>query len=194
MTIREYRHGSLRVTADYLPAAVDSYSHRAGERHVRLLVLHSAECAEVPTAAESLAKWSNGPQHPKASWHFAVDSNSITQSVELHNVAWHAGIVNGYSIGIEQAGRAIQTAAQWHDVYSAQMLGRVSRLLAVLGGYYDLPLDYVTDKLETARGVTTHAAITRYFRVKGGHTDPGPNYPIDMVLDDARRYQLEAVT
>jgi N-acetyl-anhydromuramyl-L-alanine amidase AmpD len=122
-----------------------------------------------------------------------VDSDSITQSVELDDVAWHAGSVNGYSIGIEQAGRASQTLAQWSDDYSSRLLDRTARLLAVLAGLYDLPLEHVERELSTARGVTTHADVTRCFAVRGGHTDPGQHYPLERVLALARRYQLEAV-
>lgn len=131
---------------------------------------------------------------PKASWHFAVDNNSITQSVELDDVAWHAGYCNGYSVGIEQAGKASQTGPQWTDEYSTKMLANTARLLAVIAGMYDLPLDYVATDLANAKGITTHAAITKAFKVKGGHTDPGPNYPMDAVLAQARAFQLEAVS
>lgn len=188
-------YGSLVIQVTYRLAAPDSWTRsRLLPREVRLIVLHSAECVEVATAAESLASWSAGPQHPRASWHFAVDSDSITQSVDQDNVAWHAGTVNGYSIGIEQAGRAAQTSAQWADEYSRKMLENTARLLAVLAGQYDMPLEHVTDNLATAKGICTHADVTRCFRIKNGHWDPGPNYPIESVLARARALQLEAVT
>jgi N-acetyl-anhydromuramyl-L-alanine amidase AmpD len=188
-------YGSLVLPVGFKRAASGSYTiGRTHPRQIRLLVLHSAECAEVPTAAEALATWSNGSGHPQASWHFAVDSDSITQSVELEDVAWHADCVNGYSVGIEQAGRAAQSLAEWLDLYSAKVLDNVARLLAVLAEQYDLPLDYVTEHLDTAKGVTTHAAITRWARTKGGHTDPGEHYPIEMVLGRARALQMEAVS
>lgn len=165
-------------------------------RPVRLIVLHSAECGEVPTAAEALATWATGSGHPKgASWHFAVDCDSITQSVEVHDIAWHAGPVNGYSVGIEQAGRASQTTEQWNDDYSASMLANTAKLIAVIAGMHDLPIEHAPNpKLLNARGVCTHADVSHAWGTHGGHTDPGPNYPLERVLEMARAFQLEAVS
>jgi len=151
------------------------------------IVLHSAECAEVPTAAEALAAWASGPQGPtSASWHYAVDSDSITRSVPDECIAWHAGRANPCSIGIEQAGKAAQTASQWRDPYSAAMLERVALLMAYLSQRWEIPLRSLTDaevlRIGAVRGVTTHGQITRALGVRGGHTDPGPYYPLEDVL------------
>lgn len=164
-------------------------------REVRLIVLHSSEGSEVPTGAEGLAAWGEMRDgHPKgASWHFAVDCDSTTQSVEFENVAWHAGPVNGYSIGIEQVGKASQTRQQWMDQFSMNMLRNTAKLLAVLAGMYDLPLEHVSTGLVSARGVCTHWDVTKDLCKGKGHWDPGPNYPMEDVLAMARAYQLEAV-
>lgn len=168
----------------------------SSQREVRLICLHSAECKEVPNAAEALQSWASGTAHPKgASWHFAVDSNSITQSVEIHDIAWHAGPINGHSVGIEQAGYARQSVEEWADEYSTAMLERTSQLIALLAGLYDIPIEHVTNpKDPRARGVCTHADVSRAWGVRNGHWDPGPNYPIDRVLERARQIQLEAVS
>lgn len=158
-----------------------------------LIVLHSAECGETSNAAESLATWVAGSGRPQwASWHFAVDDDSITQSVDPDNKAWHAKQVNGYSVGIEQAGRAKQTKEQWADEFSAAMLERVSRLLAYLSVRYRIPLEIVgADQIAEmhddggAWGITTHAEVSKAFKIKGGHWDPGPNYPIEDVVKRA---------
>lgn len=193
---RTLEYYGLELPITFEPAARGTWQKGAPLRPVRLLVLHSAECGEVVTAAEALAKWAAGPWHPKgASWHFAVDCDSITQSVELDDIAWHAGPVNAYSIGIEQAGRAAQTVEQWRDNYSASVLANTARLLAVLAGMYDLPLDHVANPRDpNARGVCTHADVTRAWKTKGGHTDPGESYPLEEVLRTARAFQLEAVS
>lgn len=192
MSSRTLSYRTLCLPVEFRQAHQSTWSYgRIRPREVRLIVLHSAECAESASAAEALAGWATSSNRPKASWHFAVDSDSITQSVELDDVAWHAGYCNGYSIGIEQAGKAAQTAAQWSDEYSAKMLANTSRLLAILAGMYDLPLEFVDTDLANARGVTTHAAITKAFKVRGGHTDPGANYPMEAVLARARAIQLE---
>jgi N-acetyl-anhydromuramyl-L-alanine amidase AmpD len=187
-------HG-LTVPVSFTPANLRSFTPGKAGREVRFIVLHSAECGETVNAAEALASWSHGDSHPKASWHLAVDCDSITQSVPFDDIAWHAGTVNGYSIGIEQAGRASQTSAQWNDDYSASVLANVAKLIAVIAGMYDIPIEHCVDfRNPDAKGICTHNDITKAFTVKGGHTDPGPNYPLEKVLDMARAFQIEAVS
>jgi N-acetyl-anhydromuramyl-L-alanine amidase AmpD len=193
---RELRYRKLVVPVSFLAAAGGTWTPGDVAREVRLICLHSAECSEVPNAAGALQTWAAGTAHPKAaSWHFAVDNNSISQSVEIHNIAWHAGPINGYSIGIEQAGRAAQTAAQWADAYSAAMLTRTAQLIALIAAWYDLPIEHaVNPKDPKAHGICTHADVTRAWGTHGGHTDPGSEYPLEAVLATARAIQLEAVS
>jgi hypothetical protein len=194
--LRELRFRNLVVPVRFLAAARGTWTPSDPAREVRLICLHSAECGEVPGAAEALQTWAAGSAHAKgASWHFAVDSDSITQSVELHDVAWHAGPINGYSVGIEQAGRAAQTREQWTDPYSAALLERTAQLIALIAAWYDLPIEHAGNpKNPDARGVCTHADVSRAWNVRGGHWDPGPNYPIEVVLVAARRMLIEAAS
>jgi len=185
---RELKYGALVQPISFFEADPSTWQKPAKTREVRLICLHSAEIAEVANAAEALQQWAAGKGHPiHASWHFAVDCDSVSQSVNLDNVAWHAGPINGYSIGIEQAGKAAQTREQWLDDYSRKELELVSKMVAMLCGIYKLPIEHISDpSLPNVRGVTTHYDVTHSWKVKGGHTDPGPNYPIDMVLARAR--------
>lgn len=195
VTKRELTYHGLTLPVSFTQADRTSWQPGARDREVRLIVLHSAECSEVQHAAENLAAWAAGPNHPRASWHFAVDCNSVTQSVELYDIAWHAGPVNGYSIGIEQAGKASQTEEQWLDAFSHEVLERTAQLIAVVSGTYDLPIEYCDDpKAIGARGVCMHSDVTRCWKTKGGHTDPGKGYPLEHVLRRAREYQLKAVS
>jgi N-acetyl-anhydromuramyl-L-alanine amidase AmpD len=163
------------------------YTRGRGAHEVRLIVLHTAECAEVPSAAEALASWLKGPQAPRAGWHYAVDVDSITQSVRLEDTAWHASAANPYSIGIEHAGRAAQSAAAWGDPFSAGALELSARLVACLCDRYGI--DPVRPSLETlktshavggASGICGHWDLSR--SIGGTHTDPGPNFPWDAYL------------
>lgn len=192
---RELRYRNLVVPIRFKLANRSTWRHvYVVPREVRLIVLHSSEGSEVATGAEGLAGWSAGPSHPKdASWHLAVDCDSVTQSVEFDHIAWHAGPVNGYSIGIEQVGKAEQTRAQWDDPYSREVLRRTAQLIAALAGIHDLPIEHVTQGLATARGVCTHWDVTKDLCKGRGHWDPGPNYPMDEVLEMARAMQLDAV-
>jgi N-acetyl-anhydromuramyl-L-alanine amidase AmpD len=161
------------------------FGSRAGAE-IRLIVLHSAECAETPVAAENLASWGGTAQ---GSWHYAVDNDSITRSVEDHHRAFHAKQVNAYSLGVEQAGKASQTAEQWDDPYSRALLERTAHLLAWLCHRHVIPVEFVSAAEIAAQhphggvwGITTHAECSRAFGVAGGHWDPGPNYPLQKVL------------
>lgn len=197
MTISEHRllhwHG-LVVPVEFQRATSRTWQYGSAARAVRLICLHSAECSESSLAAENLQSWAAGSGAPSASWHFAVDNNSITQSVELCDIAWHAGPINGFSVGIEQAGKAAQTSEQWHDDFSSRVLDNTARLIALVAGLYDLPIEHCANpKAQDARGVCTHYDVTKAWGKQGGHWDPGPNYPLDEVLEMARAFQLEAV-
>lgn len=187
--------GGVSLEVWKLPARAGFRWARRKVGDVRLITLHSAECAEVRSASENLASWIAGENGPKgAGWNLAIDCDSITLSIPFEWIAQHAGFVNAYSIGIEQAGRAEQSAEQWADDYSRAVLERTSQALAYLSQAYGIPLRFV-DAAELRRehakggawGVTTHAEVTRATG-KPGHWDPGPHYPIAAVL--ARAVEL----
>ena len=151
------------------------------------VVIHTAECAEVVNAAENLAAWAAGPQAPRASWHFAVDSNSITQSVFEHDVAWHAPGANAVGIGIECAGRAGQTESQWDDIYSQAMLQKCAKLVAGICERWEIPVQRLAPSHLKAKipGITGHVDVSRAFK-KSTHTDPGKFFPWDDFLDEVQ--------
>lgn len=150
---------------------------------VRLIVLHTMEAAEKPETAENVAKWFAGAGAPMASAHFCVDNDSTVQCVPLKDVAFAAPGANNDGIQIEMAARASQSAAEWDDEYSRAMLGRVAALMGQLSELYDIPLEYVDVKglLAGKRGVTTHFDVSKAFK-KSTHQDPGPGFPMQMVL------------
>lgn len=177
----------------FLPAKFYG-QHWPKPRHIRLIVIHTAECAEVPEAAESVASYFTNPQrrNPQtgalepviASAHYTVDENSVMQSVRDEDVAWHASNVNDYSLGIEHAGRARQTQAEWFDSASRAILARSAKLVASLMRRYNLGHDTVRvlatpEEIRegTARGLCGHVDVTRAFGTRGGHVDPGPHFP-----------------
>ena len=192
-TLLQYRNLIVPVTVQIANPA--TWRRYPAPREVRLICIHCSQGHEVATGAEGLAAWgAKGKGHPEdASWHFAVDSDSVTQSVYIDDIAWHAGPINGYSVGIEQVGRAEQTVEQWHDAYSRSVIATTARLVAILAGMYDLPIEHVSRDLPRARGVCTHHDVTMDLCKGRGHWDPGPNYPMEEMLAMARAFQLEAV-
>lgn len=159
---------------------------------IKWIVLHSMEGPEDVERAEHVARWFSDQLAPKfpaprASAHYAVDSDSIVQMVKDRDVAWHAGGGNRHGIGIEHAGKARQTRAQWLDAFSGPMLLLSAELTAALCNQYVIPRAFVDAEglLHGEAGITTHAEITKAFK-KSNHTDPGANFPMDWYLDRVR--------
>jgi N-acetyl-anhydromuramyl-L-alanine amidase AmpD len=152
-----------------------------------LIVLHDMEAAESAKTAENVAAWFAGPAAPMASAHYNVDSDSIVQSVREADTAFHAPGANAQGIGIEMAGYAKQSAADWSDAFSVAMLDRASSLVADICERHGIPVQFVDSPglLAGASGITTHAAVSKAWK-KSTHTDPGPNFPIATFLESVR--------
>ena len=163
-----------------------------GEQTPRLIVIHTMENAEKPYSAENVALWFGGraaSPAPMASAHYCVDEDSVVQCVRDTDRAWHAGPVNGRSIGVEHAGYAKQTVVDWFDKPSQAILWRSARLTARLCKKFEIPVvmvkleDIATSKAE---GFCGHVHVTQAYGHKGGHWDPGPNFPYEHYLELVR--------
>lgn len=157
-------------------------------RKVNRVVMHTMEAPEGLTTAESVSQWAAGPGAPLASWHYAVDVNSVVQCVLEKDVAWAAPGSNHDGIQIELAGRAGQTAAQWADPYSKSQLALAALLVAEICKRHDIPPVKLTPAQVRAggRGICGHIDVTRAFPNMGTHWDPGPNFPWDEFLGMVR--------
>jgi len=164
-----------------------NYTRTDRSADIRHVVIHTAEIAETLTAAEALASWAAGKQAPRASWHYAVDADSIVQSVHDEYIAWHAPGANRSGIGIELAGRAKQSPEEWEDEFSRETLARAARLVAHLCRKWSIPVEFVDrEGLQQGKaGITTHLEVSMAFH-KSDHTDPGKNFPMAAFLDDVR--------
>jgi N-acetyl-anhydromuramyl-L-alanine amidase AmpD len=190
----------------------------AGRKRVDLIVLHSAEVGESLDSAEAIArgfarqrflhtcpacKADNGgaancprcgapSRENKSSAHFSVDADSVVQSVRETDIANHAPGVNPISIGIEMAGRARQTAAEWNDEYSRSVIARTAKLTAEKCKRWDIPIVFVPSDalLRFVRGITVHAAVSEAFK-RSNHYDPGPNFPLQRFLDLTIQYSRQ---
>jgi N-acetyl-anhydromuramyl-L-alanine amidase AmpD len=149
---------------------------------IRLVVIHDMEFPERPTGAEwCMDFFATTPK--VASAHYSVDNNSICQSVHESDIAYHAPGANHDGIGIEHAGYAAQSRAQWDDEYSRSELRLSARLTAELCARYHLPVHFVdaSGLIAGYRGITTHREVTNAYR-RSTHTDPGPNFPMGQYL------------
>ena len=162
----------------------------AARKTVDVVVIHTMEAPEASTTAEAVAAWAAGPQAPQASWHYAIDDDSIVQCVKEEDVAWAAPSRNQTGIQLEHAGYARQTAEQWCDPFSTRMLERSARLVAQICKRWGIPIEFVdaAGLLAGGRGITTHAEVTKG-PGKGltTHTDPGPHFPMTRYLELVRQ-------
>ncbi|HKQ02662.1 MAG TPA: peptidoglycan recognition family protein [Actinomycetes bacterium] len=159
---------------NYTPASRDQ---------VALVVLHSMESQEKPGTARRVAEWFAGENAPRASAHYCVDADVVVRCVRDQDIAWHAPGANSNGIGIEHAGRAAQTRAEWSDAYSMAVLERSLRLAVALCLRWSIPPRLVTPTGLVAgeHGITTHAYVSEAFR-RSSHTDPGPGFPLSWYL------------
>lgn len=165
-----------------------NYTPIATPRRIRMIVIHTMECLETPEAGENTALWFAGQTSfdpPQASAHYCVDEDSIVQCVRDQDWAWHAGKVNGYSLGIEHAGFAKQTSADWEDDASRAILANSAKLTAKLALLHGIEPRFLTagkitnDKLT---GFTGHVTVNEALYKGKGHTDPGADFPWELYL------------
>lgn len=152
------------------------------------VVIHDMEFPERLDAAEWTAHYFSGPASAagrSVSSHYTADADSIVQCVRLADTAWTVGNRAGNYRGInwELAGYASQTRAQWLDTFSLAMLTRIAEIIRRDLVTYQIPARTLTDQQVWVLrpGITSHAQLGRVF---GGtdHTDPGPNFPWDILL------------
>ena len=147
------------------------------DRVVKAVVVHSAECPEIARADENVATWFANPKS-KVSAHYIVDADTVTQCVYVEHVAWHAGPVNDWTVGIELAGYARQTRTEWLDPYSRGMLDNAAAIVATLCERFSIPVRRTPLELipKQGMGIYGHADVTEAYGSKGGHWDPGPGF------------------
>ena len=152
-----------------------------GGHKIRLIVIHTMECGETTGKAKQVLNWFMGKTSPKASAHYMTDNKEVFQLISDDDTAWAVDDyeLNQQSISIELAGSASQTPAQWSDSYSASELDVVAKLASELAKKYAIPVIKLSpaDIIAGKSGFCGHADITVAKKVKGGHTDPGKNYP-----------------
>jgi len=163
------------------------------------LTIHCTESPEEHERGKKVSRWFSNPwdnkkkQWRKVSAHFVVDDTAVIQCVPETRIAYHARGLNTRSLGIELVGKAAQSRADWLDPFGLKMLDLAATLVAVLSAKYKIQLDDETlasGILMGNGGVTTHKEVTRAYRVPGGHLDPGPNFPMGVLLGLAREKAL----
>jgi N-acetyl-anhydromuramyl-L-alanine amidase AmpD len=172
---------------DALPAWMPSPNFNVGpakHRAIRLIVIHTAETPELHDEARNVGGWFALKQS-HVSAHYIVDDDKPVQCVLERDLAWHAGTnFNGFdanqvSIGIEHAGTALQSSAQWDDDYSRATLEQSARLVADLCKRFNVPIVRPSaDELRSGTaGIVGHVDVNAAWSNGRGHIDPGIAFP-----------------
>lgn len=152
----------------------------------RLIVIHTMETPESMGRAKQVWSWFAGKTSPKSSAHYMTDNQSVYQSVKETDTAWAVNDwgLNRESISIELSGEASQSKADWADAYSTAELNLVAQLSADIANRWKIPIVKLTpaDILAGKSGFCGHVDITVAKQVKGGHGDPGKNFPWESFL------------
>jgi N-acetyl-anhydromuramyl-L-alanine amidase AmpD len=160
----------------------------ANRSQVDFIILHTMETPETSGRAISVAQWFAGPDAPQASAHYMVDADQVVQSVDEKDIAWQVqstnDVGNNRGIGIEHAGYAAWTPQDWSTPDAEAELKLSAQLTADIAKRWNIPLVWLDEAAlqRGERGFTGHAQITNAFNHGVGHTDPGPNFPVDHYL------------
>lgn len=150
----------------------------------RLLCVHTFEGRDL--SAEAMARYQLSPA-AGGSYHLVIDRDGNTARENDDNYIPWAAMYTGNRIAFHfsLAGRAAMTRDEW--LARPKQLEKLAQILAAYGERYTLPLLFcdAIDVKAGHMGVCGHAEISEAFR-ESDHTDPGQNFPYDIVLDRAR--------
>ena len=142
---------------------------------VRLIVVHTAEGG---TTFEGLGTFFAKPGS-KVSSHVGIDDKPgvIGEYVKPDRVAWTQGNANGYSVAAELLAFARWGRDEW--LRHPNMLANTGAWIAEEAQRFGIPIVKVDG---AGRGVCGHVDVSG----PGGHWDPGPGFPWDVVLAAAK--------
>jgi hypothetical protein len=152
------------------------------------LVLHDTE----GDTAQGAASWFQNPASQGAA-HFCIDANHCYRTCDPQTIAYAAfSPGNERGLHFEQAGYAAWSRSQWLTL-GRGTIERTAYRVAYWAKALGIVLSWLSDaqvKGQSVHGVTTHAQLTKCFPGPNvNHTDPGPNYPRDVFMAQARKYR-----
>lgn len=156
-----------------------NYSSRGGAK-VRLIVLHTAEGARTYQSLGSFF----GSSSSGVSSQTGIDdtANTIGEYVTRGSKAWTQGNANPVAVSSELCAFASWSAAEWDK--HPNMLANAAAWVAEEAAAFGIPIVRLTatQAQGSGRGVCQHVDLGKW---GGGHTDCGPNFPMDRVLQMA---------
>ena len=157
-------------------------------RHTpRRIVIHDTEGLDAPGIRDlqGLAEFFKR-QGLGYGYHVAVDATGLSaRLVDDRFMAWHVQGQNTDSLGVSMIAQARFPRVTW--LSRPRQLHKVARWLAWWHVEYGIPLTIVREL--GGEGVLTHRIASQLDGAGGSdHSDPGPDFPLLMVLYLARRY------
>lgn len=155
---------------------------------VRLIVLHDPEAPQADRFPQSLGDYFATTDR-KASAHAGAGPSGVGRYVDDGDTAFGAAKANADGLHLEIAGYAAYTRMQWlssgtgmptlHN--AADQVAEWCRLHAIPASL--LVASQIADG--HTRGITTHRTISDVWP-STGHTDPGPEFPLDVLVNLVR--------
>lgn len=105
--------------------------------NVKYITLHST--GNPTSVADSERRWLDNPENKReASWHYCIDQKECIEAIPPTEVAWHAGLGNSISIGVEicESGNREKTLERAAE-FTAQLLKEYGLGVEALRRHYD---------------------------------------------------------
>jgi len=148
----------------------------------RYIAIHAT--ANDASAENEMSYARTRTDNAKTSAHYYVDSDSIVQGIDTKYQAWHAGSATGNARGIayELTGTNGKSRASWLASLAWPKLARQIALDCAEHGITPRLLTIAQMQDGKSTGIVTHDMMRRAW---GGtdHTDPGPNFPMDHLIE-----------
>lgn len=149
----------------------------------RFVVVHTIESAQMATTGAAVAAWfatqpADDPNPTSA--HAMADNGHVYRMVKDEDTAYHCGTHgNRYGLGIEHAGRAAFTAADWDTPYTDAMLRQSAAQIATWCKKYAIPGRRINsqDLLAGRSGICGHVDVRDAWPADTTHWDPGTSWP-----------------
>lgn len=167
-------------------------------RSVQYAVIHYTAGSERATSAEDGAAY-DARRTDGTSTHYFHDQNSTVQCVYTQDRA-NAALHKGNRLGIQhEICGTVQSRDQWLDAASDATLWRAAKQVARDCRRYGLPVRRLSVAETRAawyapagarpKGIVGHIDVTYAYPEDGGdHTDPGPSFPWDVLLERVAGY------
>jgi len=153
------------------------------ESAIEWIVLHDTESPA--DSADGVAAYFHS-RSAQGSAHLVIDGDDCHRVLNNTDIPWGAPGANTRGFHIEMVGRASWTRKQW--LAQDDELNRVAYKVALHAKRFHIPLVFrkAYGLRHSYKGITTHAECTKAFG--GSHTDPGSNFPMDVLLEKAKDF------